>query len=104
MLNGEEMRRTLGLKHVAIINDFAAIGYGLLALTPADLEVIRDAPQLANAPKACIGAGTGLGQVYLTQNGPAGYEVWPSEGGHCDFAPRTQLEWELLQFLKEKDK
>jgi glucokinase len=34
--------------------------------------------------------------VYLTYNN-GNYTAWPSEGGHCEFAPRTQLEIELLQ-------
>lgn len=41
------------------------------------------------------------GECYLTyEHGQ--YTSWPSEGGHCEFAPRTQLEIELLQFLKSK--
>lgn len=43
------------------------------------------------APIACIGAGTGLGEVYLTvDNGH--YVAYPSEGGHAEFPPRTDLE------------
>ena len=44
---------------------------------------------------------TNAGECYLT-NEAGGYTAWPSEGGHCEFAPRTQLEIELLQFLKSK--
>ena len=28
------------------------------------------------------------------------YNAFPSEGGHCDFGPRNELEFDLLQFLK----
>ena len=32
----------------------------------------------------------------------APYECFPSEGGHAEFAPRNDLEMELLNFLKKK--
>lgn len=41
------------------------------------------------APKACMGPGTGLGQanLYWSENFGS-YRVWPSEGAHASFAPR----------------
>ena len=47
---------------------------------------------------AIIGAGTGLGQGFLIKQGQD-YYVYPSEGGHADFAPRTELEFQLLKYL-----
>jgi glucokinase len=42
-----------------------------------------------------IGAGTGLGQCYLTPSGDdmasGDYRCFPSEGGHADFAPRNEV-------------
>jgi glucokinase len=45
--------------------------------------------------------GTGLGECLLV---PAGkdWEAYPSEGGHCDFAPRNREEIELLQWLLDR--
>src|SRR5207245_3959567 len=51
------------------------------------------------APQALIAAGTGLGEAILMWNGSR-YIVAPSEGGHADFAPRTEKEIELLRYLK----
>jgi len=56
---------------------------------------------IAGAPKACLGAGTGLGEVYLTHNG-SNYDVWSSEGGHCDFSPRNDIEFKLLNYIRTK--
>lgn len=56
-------------------------------------------------PKACVGAGTGLGECFLTKSSlrpELGYECYPSEGGHADFVPRGLLEVQLLEYLKEK--
>ena len=56
-----------------------------------------------SAPIGVIGAGTGLGEVFMTPRGGDGvYEAWPSEGGHVEFAPRNELEFECLQFIKQK--
>eukprot|EP01051_Picozoa_sp_SAG22_P024081 SAG22_NODE_6513_length_845_cov_0.904826_1_plen_172_part_10 len=50
--------------------------------------------------QACLGPGTGLGQVYAVWNEQAGsYTVCPSEGGMSDFVARTSDEWALRQFI-----
>jgi glucokinase len=100
-LDGEQMAKMLKLDEVVLINDFVANGYGLLALGPDDLHTLRDKPSHFGAPIACIGAGTGLGETFLTFNG-AEYEVWPAEGGHASFAPRTPMEFKLQHYIKKR--
>jgi glucokinase len=46
----------------------------------------------AGAPIACVGAGTGLGESFMTAGTDGVYEAWPTEGGHAEFAPRTELQ------------
>jgi glucokinase len=64
--------------------------------------------QLPIGPKVCIGAGTGLGECYLTpdQNHNDGtsvsYSCYASEGGHVEYAPRNDTEIQMFQFLKNK--
>ena len=42
----------------------------------------------------CVGAGTGLGEVYLTwQEGQ--HIAWPSEGGMTEFLAHNEEEWAL---------
>src|SRR3989442_61074 len=48
-----------------------------------------------------IAAGTGLGEALLIWDGQR-HLVVASEGGHADFAPRTDLEMELLRFLRKE--
>jgi glucokinase len=94
-----------------LINDFVGIGYGLLALEKHDLEVVYEPPARLARPsnatttavKAVIGAGTGLGECFLTHNG-SNYDVWGSEGGHADFAPRNVTEWEIFQHIMSTTK
>eukprot|EP00123_Amoebidium_parasiticum_P009743 comp19681_c0_seq1/m.23354 comp19681_c0_seq1/g.23354 ORF comp19681_c0_seq1/g.23354 comp19681_c0_seq1/m.23354 type:complete len:432 (-) comp19681_c0_seq1:37-1332(-) len=101
VIDGQMLERQLNIDRIDLINDFVSMGYGLLTLAPHETVTIQDAPEVSGAPIACVGAGTGLGECYLTcQNNI--YTAWPSEGGHCEFAPRNELEIELLQFLKSK--
>ena len=47
---------------------------------------------------AVCSAGTGLGEAFLVRSGE-GRRVFPSEGGHADFAPRNETEIELFRFV-----
>ncbi|NEQ51717.1 MAG: glucokinase [Leptolyngbya sp. SIO3F4] len=100
-LSGGRIADELGLKTVELINDFAAVGYGVLGLTSDDLVTLQAGNLDDQAPIAIIGAGTGLGQGFLI-NCDGQYHVFPSEGGHVDFAPRSELEFQLLHYLLEK--
>lgn len=90
---------------VRLVNDFVANGYGLLTLDHAkECICLQKGEYMEGAPKACVGAGTGLGECFSTAAPEPGasYETFPSEGGHAEFAPRNDLEMELLNFLKKK--
>ena len=100
-LNSDRIADDLGLKTVELINDFAAVGYGVLGLTSDDIYTLQPGTPNGKAPIAIIGAGTGLGQGFLI-NCAGQYRVFPSEGGHVDFAPRSELEFQLLYYLLEK--
>ncbi|KAG2804511.1 hypothetical protein PC112_g18694, partial [Phytophthora cactorum] len=65
-IDGPCLEKELGIKKVRLINDFAAMGYGLLTLRPHEYMVLNDAPKDETAPMATIGAGTGLGECFLT--------------------------------------
>ena len=113
-LNGDSIEDSVvgNLKYIKkckIINDFVGQGYGLLDLD-YDKEVVELIPGSKDmidptGPKACLGAGTGLGECYLTTSSfhpEEGYECYPSEGGHADYTPRSDLEVDLLNYLKGK--
>lgn len=100
-LSGDRLASELHMETVSLINDFEAIGHGVLGLAPTDLHPLQDNPRDATAPIAIIGAGTGLGQGFVIPQGDR-YQVFPSEGGHADFAPRSELEFQLLKYLLDK--
>ncbi len=100
-LSEARLGEVLKLKQVTLINDFAAIGYGIPGLTSQDLRCLQIGAAVPTAPIAVIGAGTGLGQCFVIPqaNGPS--RVFATEGGHADFAPRTALEFRLLEYIQE---
>lgn len=102
-LEGRRLADELTIESVTLINDFAAIGYGVLGLEAKDLHVLQEADpsqkQRSDAPLAVLGAGTGLGECFLIGRGKQTY-VAATEGGHSDFAPRIPLEFDLLDYLK----
>lgn len=99
-LEAEALERQLKIPQVSLINDFAAVGYGVLCLTADDICVLRGGERDPHGAIAIIGAGTGLGQGYVVPY-QGGYRVFATEGGHSDFAPQTELEYQLWRFLKD---
>ena len=93
--------RELGTSTVSLINDFQAIGYGIETLTADDLVVLQKGKPNSTAPKAVIGAGTGLGVGILTPINDH-YQVLATEGGHVNFAPTDDEQVQLLLYLRKK--
>ncbi len=100
-LRGDRLSRELGMKRVSLINDFAAASYGILGLPDSDLHPLQSVNRDNFAPISVIGAGTGLGESFLVPTGKD-YRVFATEGGHADFAPSYKLEFQLLEYLREK--
>jgi len=100
-LDRERLQSELGIAQVSLINDFAATGYGVLGLKDTDFYTLQPGKPNPESPIAIIGAGTGLGEGFLINQGE-GYQVFATEGGHGDFAPRNELEFQLLKYLLDK--
>jgi glucokinase len=101
LLDGMRLQQDLGIEQVSLINDFAAIGHGIEGLEPSDIHVLQEGEPRSDAPVAIIGAGTGLGEGFRIRQGDR-YQVFATEGGHTDFPPRTELEFQLLKYLRDK--
>mmetsp|Transcript_44921 Transcript_44921/g.123116 ORF Transcript_44921/g.123116 Transcript_44921/m.123116 type:complete len:485 (-) Transcript_44921:282-1736(-) len=103
-IDGNALADELNIENVKLMNDFVANGYGLLTLDESvDCKTVQANPKRKGGPIACVGPGTGLGECYLTTHkGDDEYVAYPSEGGHTEFAPRNELEFELLQYLMKK--
>ena len=100
-LDNQRLQQELEIKQVSLINDFAAVCYGVLGLKSSDIYSLQSATAYNQAPIGVIGAGTGLGEGFLVPDNGS-YQVVATEGGHTDFAPRSELEWQLLQYIQER--
>ncbi|BBP04954.1 glucokinase [Sulfuriferula plumbiphila] len=100
-VDGSAIGRRFGIISVRILNDFAAVGHGIAALPPEDLRVLQAGAAQDGAARAVLGAGTGLGVGFVFPCGE-GEIVVPTEGGNVDFAPGTEMEIELLRFLRRR--
>jgi glucokinase len=81
-----------------LINDFAAVGYGVIGLGEDDWVSLGGTSPVADQPIAVLGAGTGLGVCSLVAV-DGRYHVIEGEGGHADFAPVDAQEIAVLQKL-----
>ncbi len=100
-LSGERLETELAIEKVSLINDFAANSFGILGLQDDDVYTLQAGQVRKEAPIAVIGAGTGLGEAFLIPQGEK-YQIFASEGGHSDFAPRNDLEIKLWKYLQQK--
>ncbi len=90
---------------ITFCNDLVALANGLsilsnkdlFCLTSQNLSVKANDQEMTFYNKAVIAPGTGLGEAMIIEN-----TISPSEGAHCDFAPRTEEEVRLWRFLRQR--
>lgn len=93
----------LGIDHVFVMNDYAAVCWGMLALDPSELVQIGGQPLKSRIGRfAAVGAGTGLGVGAVERDADGRMTVVDTEGGHVDFAPATQEEDAILVALRKR--
>jgi glucokinase len=100
-LDTRELARLLGIERVFLINDLEANGYGIPELAAESVETLHAGDSSAVGNRGLIAAGTGLGEALLIWDGERHRPI-ASEGGHCDFAARTEREIALLEYLRRK--
>lgn len=83
-----------------LMNDLEITAYGSLFLGEREITTLNPGKP-RRGHRAIIAAGTGLGQAFLFWDG-ARYWTAATEGGHTDFAPRTDQETALLTFLRKR--
>ncbi len=99
ILDAHDLSRSLDIEHLFLINDLEANGYGIPELAPEKICTLHPADAASVGHRGLISAGTGLGEALLIWDGRQHRPI-PSEGGHCDFAPRNDRDIALLQYLR----
>lgn len=101
IITARAIRELLRTDAVTLINDLESTGHGVPLLRADELVTLNAGAPPPSGNAALIAAGTGLGEATLHWNGVR-YEPVASEGGHADFAPRNNLEIDLLKYLIER--
>ena len=100
-VDARRLKKSLGIEKVYLLNDIWAIAYSIDCLNADDLIELNKGVASLTGPLAIIAPGTGLGEAFLTWDGEK-YRAHASEGGHVDFAPKTQTEIDLMQYLYQQ--
>ena len=87
-----------GFRGTFLVNDLVANAYGIGELESSDFAVLHPGDPSAAGNMAVISPGTGLGEAGIFWDGRK-HLPFACEGGHSDFAPRTELEVGLLKHL-----
>jgi len=101
-ISGNDLQNKFNFKSCELINDFAVQIYGIPYLKKSQYSTIQDGSHFEgsnNDLHAIVGAGTGLGIARGIISGGK-VKVLASEGGHIEYSPKSQLEWELKIWLK----
>jgi glucokinase len=101
VIDERKLSKELRIPKVLLINDLAAGAVGCARVHPLARKVISKGKPQKGGNIAVIAAGTGLGQAGLVWDGSRSeYVHWATEGGHCDYAPTSDLEVELWSYLR----
>jgi glucokinase len=98
-ISTHEVSARLGTARIGLMNDLEAMAASAEVLTSDEAIVLQPGVARQDGNAVVIAAGTGLGQAYLHRvNGRL--RPVASEGGHADYAPRSDREIELLKMLR----
>src|ERR1700719_3865323 len=101
VIDAREVAQQLRLNSVGLLNDLEAYAYGIDALESKDFTTLSEGSEDAEGNRAVISARTGLGVAGLYWDGFR-HHPFACEGGHADFAPRSDIQMELLAYLQKK--
>lgn len=100
-LDARDLQKSLGIEHIFLINDLEANGYGIPELSKEAIFTLCKGDPSGVGHRGLISAGTGLGECVLVYDSKTRrHTPLPSEGGHVDFAARSDREIALLEYLR----
>ena len=98
-VSAADIAAQLNTPRVRLLNDLEAMALGTSVLGSEEVVELQRGVAREDGNAAVIAAGTGLGQASLHRvNGR--WRPVASEGGHADFAARTDREIELVRMLR----
>ena len=105
ILSASDIRSHFNIQQVHLLNDFEAIARSIPHIQTQHLEAVGRASQQTLPTEefsvAIVGPGTGFGTAGLYKRGGRLIPV-VGEGGHIGFAPKSKVQIEILEVLREK--
>ncbi|TYR38062.1 glucokinase [Sphingobacterium phlebotomi] len=101
-LDATSLKTEFDIEKVSIINDLEATAYGLVGLSAEDTVPLFESAETIRGNMVVLAPGTGLGEAGIFWDGEY-HRPFATEGGHSEFAPRTELDVELLKYLQQED-
>ena len=98
------LKKQLNLHSLTFINDYTAIALSIPLLTKQQKVKIGGGQTVANKPISVCGPGTGLGVANLFPITISEKQQWhcvDGEGGHVDFAPVSEIEQQVLNYINQ---
>jgi glucokinase len=100
VIDERTLAASIPARQVRLLNDLEVAAHGVMSLPATEMRVLQAGiPRRGNL--VLIAAGTGLGEAIVVQDGDRRIVI-ASEGGHADFAPRSDLEDDLLRYLRKE--
>ncbi|MEO1041946.1 MAG: glucokinase [Pseudomonadota bacterium] len=92
------LRRRFGFTKAKLVNDFEALAMGAASMPCTQMIEIQKGKVAAEAPRLCLGPGTGFGQALLLEGTPP--RVISTEGGFRLLPTRTERDRRLYERLE----
>ena len=101
VLDAKELRKSLGLASISLVNDFEAVAWSLSRLIAKDLHRLGGGDGVRGAPSVVLGPGTGLGVACFVP-GTSGSLVIATEAGHATLPASTRREAAVIDLMRDR--
>jgi len=101
VVEASKMEKAIGINDVFLINDLEANAHALAILPKENLIELYAGKGARVGNQAVVSPGTGLGEAGLFWDGKL-HHPFASEGGHCEFGPRDEVQLDLSRYLMRR--
>ncbi|MGA8178489.1 MAG: glucokinase [Desulfobacterales bacterium] len=100
-ISQDRIKRHFSFQHIRIINDLVATAMSIPLLNADEFFPLNQGESAKGCHLGLVAPGTGLGIAMIVHHGDQ-YVPISSEGGHSDFAPNSEPETQLWQYLHRR--
>jgi glucokinase len=101
VVDAAALSKDLHIPKVYLINDLEANAYSIDILSKENILEIHPGKGKPKGNRCVVSPGTGLGEAGLYWDGKRHHPM-AGEGGHCDFAPRNELQIDFCRYLYKR--